>query len=290
MNAQLPSQSGKFSGVSVETVAAALQRNRELGIALIAVLWMLMLLSLVAAVLALELHSDSRIAVNMAENAAARASADAGIHRAILDLQTPESTENWRVRTDGTLYTWHFDSSVVRISIRDEGSKVDLNQASEAILTALFQLARVSQDKAQALGAAVADFRDPDDLPLVNGAESEAYRHAGLSWGPKNAPFQSAEELQQVLGITPEIYRQVAGQITVYSVTPIFIDATPHELARFLLEAKMNPRLSSTPVYSIRSELRRPSGAAFIREIVLQPSHEFWTSILSWHQANLTEP
>ena len=58
----------------------------ERGIALIAVLWALIVLSLIAAAVSVGTHSSIIIARNTADRAAARRAADAGIQRAILDL------------------------------------------------------------------------------------------------------------------------------------------------------------------------------------------------------------
>ena len=46
-----------------------MSEGHEEGIALIAVLWMLILLSMMAAALSLEFHSSTRIARNMADDA-----------------------------------------------------------------------------------------------------------------------------------------------------------------------------------------------------------------------------
>src|SRR5262245_21848711 len=62
------------------------QIRSEQGIALIAVLWGLMLLSIIAVGISVEIRSTTSIARNRVENAAASAAADAGIQRAILDL------------------------------------------------------------------------------------------------------------------------------------------------------------------------------------------------------------
>src|SRR6185503_6495553 len=75
---------GSKRGVSSRT--EMIRDGSEAGIALIAVLWTLILLSIIAAALSLETRSSTRIARNMAENATARAAADSGIQRAILDL------------------------------------------------------------------------------------------------------------------------------------------------------------------------------------------------------------
>ena len=114
------------SGPHDEAAPGVIRSEAEQGIALIAVLWMLVLLSVVAAALALEAHSSTRIASNLAEKAAARAAADAGVQRAILDLQTPIVAKGQKFRADGTVYEWRFGKSIVRITIRAEANKVDL--------------------------------------------------------------------------------------------------------------------------------------------------------------------
>ena len=197
----------------------------EKGIALIAVLWLLILLSLVAAVVSLETHSGTRLSRNMAESAAARAAADAGIQRAVLDL----ITFSGKFRGDGSRYNWQFANFTVHISIQYEVGKVNLNRAPEALLTALFISAGVDRKTAQSLSDAVADFRDADNTPRVQGAEKAEYRAAGLTWNPKNVAFESVEELLQVLGMTPEIYERVAPYLTIYTtggvVTPAVASA-----------------------------------------------------------------
>src|SRR4029077_8905250 len=100
-------------------------------------------------------------------------------------------------------------NSTVHISVQDEASKIDLNQAPEALLAVLFESVGIDPDKAQSLADAIADFRDADNLTRPRGAEEAEYRSAGLARGPKNAPFQMTEELQQVLGMTAEIYGRV---------------------------------------------------------------------------------
>jgi general secretion pathway protein K len=115
-----------------------------------------------------------------------------------------------KLRPDGTVYAWRFANRIVHYSIQGELGKVNLNQAPQALLVSLFGLAGVDPTRAQSLAGAVADFRDEDNLKRLNGAEGTDYRTAGLAWGPKNAPFETVEELQQVLGMTPPMYARLA--------------------------------------------------------------------------------
>jgi general secretion pathway protein K len=104
------------------------------------------------------------------------------------------SADTKKFRVDGSVYIWRFANNTVRISIQDEASKIDLNQAPEAILAALFDSVGIDPGRAQSLAHAIADFRDPDNFKHANGAEKADYRTAALAWGPKNAPFQGIEE------------------------------------------------------------------------------------------------
>jgi general secretion pathway protein K len=239
----------------------------EEGIALIAVLWMLTLLSIIAVALSLESRTSTRIARNMADSAAARAAADAGIQRAILDLIAAPGADTKKLSADGTVFDWRFANSTVRISAQNELSKVNLNQAPEAALAALLASVGVDPGKAQSLADAIADFRDADNLVRPHGAEEPDYRAAGLAWSPKNAPFEAVEELRQVLGMTTAIYKQVAPYLTVYSVGAGALFGTPES------------------VYSIRAEADGPNGAAFAREAIVQLIGATPVQILVWRQS-----
>ena len=263
------------------------RRRNEKGIALIAVVLGLALLSTIAASLTFETRSEARISRNMASHTSARAAADAGIQRAILDWI--DSGGAWggkaKFRPDGTVYAWPFGDSTVYISIRDELGKVNLNQAPEALLSALFMFVGVDEGTAAALADAVADFRDIDDFRHPHGAEEADYHRAGLTWGPANGPFQTVEQLQQVLGMSNEIYERVAGYLTIYSVgNTINPDAADPKLASTLSNAGFKYFVESPGLaYAIRAEARTRDGAVFVREVVVQPVPDMITPmILAW--------
>ena len=247
-------------------------RSRQNGIALIAVLWTLTLLSLIGITLAWESHTGSQIARNVVESASARAAADAGVERAILDLSSrPGRTEAFR--TDGTTYVWRFAECTVYISIRDEASKIDLNKAPPPLLAALFVSIGVSPEKAQSLADAIADFRDTDDMRRPSGAEASDYRDAGFAWGPKNAPFEVVEELQEVIGMRPEIYEKAAPDLSVYSLTSTIPATADERLSGIVRRAGFIPQpptASPRQAFSIRAEARSANGATFVRNAIIQ--------------------
>jgi general secretion pathway protein K len=84
-------------------------------------------------------------------------------------------------------------------------------------LQSLFVSVGIDLDTATALSDAIQDWRDGDDIPRARGAEIDAYKSAGLSYGPRNAPFQTDSEVQQVLGMNYAIYQRIEPAITIYS-------------------------------------------------------------------------
>jgi general secretion pathway protein K len=265
--------------------------NAESGIALITVLCVLVLLSLIAAAISFEARVEAHGSRNIVDIASARAAADAGVQRAILDLSNPHSAfDEGKIPADGTEYTWTFADNTVRISIQDEASKLNLNQASPAILVGLFISVGVRPATAQSLGVAIADYRDTDRLRRVLGAEDDDYKAAGLPWGPKNALFQEVDELQQVLGMTPQIYEHVAPYLTVYSVGGGIDPSLAGEQLTGILRRAGFKHFINTPefAYSIRSVARGVHGAVFVREAVVEVNRDAGRAhILYWQQGVL---
>lgn len=90
------------------------------------------------------------------------------------------------------------DDEQVTWGLVDEGSKLNLNTATAAILAKLPRMTA-------ALAAAVVDWRDTDSDTSENGAEDEIYGRLNPPYRCKNAPFESIEELRLVYGFTYDI-------------------------------------------------------------------------------------
>lgn len=197
------------------------------GIALILVLWVITLLSVMALGLTAAQRTESTLTANALAGARFRAAAEAGIAYAALNLLAPQ-TEDMDAATDaegqsvvwlpdGTPHSWTFAEVPLAISVQNEASRIDLNQADADVLTALFTVLGVSDDASATLADRILDWRDADDLKSLNGAEDPDYDAEGLPYGAKDGPFSSIEELRQVMGITKELYRRLAPEVTVDS-------------------------------------------------------------------------
>ncbi len=141
------------------------------GVALVVVLWGLVLIAIIAGGVAVGTRTDTTMAFNVAENAKARALAEAGDQRGILELLQREGSA-WQ--SDGTVYAVSAPGGEIAVALQDELGKIDLNTAPDELMRALFVSAGLDDDAASALADAVADYRDEDDLVRLNGAEARA--------------------------------------------------------------------------------------------------------------------
>jgi general secretion pathway protein K len=208
------------------------------GIALLLVLWVLSLLTIIAVGLTATQRTESALVANQLATARFHAAAEAAISWAMLNLLTPptafeEGTDTWV--PDDTPRLWSFAGESLEIRVSNEESRIDLNKATQGLLLALLVAVGLEQDTASAIADAILDWRDADDLTGLNGAEDSDYADAGRSYGAKDGPFDSVEELQEVLGVDPGLYRALAPALTVDSD-----NATPdQEFAPPLVQAAL---------------------------------------------------
>jgi general secretion pathway protein K len=265
------------------------------GVALVLVLWVSILLTVIASSFIAERRAETLIVRNSISMARAAAAADAGVQRALLDaFRNDNSPDVWR--RDGQSHDWTFDGLPVRVVMRDESAKIDVNTASDALLRGLFVSVGVPEEDVIRLLDAILDWRDSDTLKRANGAEEGDYRAAGLSYRPANAPFQAIEEIQLVLGMRPDIYRRVAPMITVFSrqagvnaplatrevllaipgVTPEIVDEYIQRRAEALAAGQPPPAFpqgaafagGTAMITNVRAEARLDDGTYFAREAV----------------------
>jgi len=136
--------------------------------------------------------------------------AEAGIQRGIMEIfykknNNLKTEENELWRTDGTRYEVQTDKGNCIVSITDESGKVDINRAPEVILRNLFGNLGLEEEDADIVVDSILDWKDPDDLHRLQGAETDYYRSLPNPYEAKNADFNTLEELIMVKGMTPDI-------------------------------------------------------------------------------------
>jgi general secretion pathway protein K len=189
-------------------------RHRARGAALLLVLWVLVLLTGLVAVFAVTARTESLQGRYLARSVAARYLAEAGIEVAALRLAAGDPTRTWL--PDGRPYRFELEGAQVEVRVRDESGRIDLNAAAPELLAALVVAVGVDPLKAAAIGAAIQDFRDGDNLLSPGGgAEDPEYAAADLPYGAKDRAFESTTELQQVLGVDHDLYVKLAPHVTI---------------------------------------------------------------------------
>lgn len=201
--------------------SAAPARERERGIALLIVLGLVIFLSIIALSFSESQRLTSQIASNALAIARAQAAADGATHKMLYELSRPRQSdadaEAERWKANGIAYEWSENGVQVSVSGRSEAAKIDVNFAAEALLKNLFVTAGVEDGEADSIVAAIRDWTDADNLKRPNGSEIDDYRSAGKKVLPANDFFVAIEELQNVMGMTPQRYLAVAPYLTVHS-------------------------------------------------------------------------
>ncbi len=192
---------------------------RQKGIALILVLWVLTLLTVMAVGMTAAQRTETALSENHIAAARFRAVSDAAIAftALVFAIPPPETTDEvipvWL--PNGAAMPWRFGEVDLRIRVFNEASRIDLNVATPELLSALLVALGLEEEPAASLASAIVDWRDENDASLLNGAEDADYLEAGRMIGAKDMPFTLVEELLQVLGMTPEIYRRLAPEVSV---------------------------------------------------------------------------
>lgn len=187
----------------------------ERGVALVAVLWIISMLGVIAASFAFAMRTETTLAHQLSTSLQARALAEAGIYRGILELFNPHPRTKWRL--NGTVYALRLGEGELRIAVQDESGRIDLNTATPILLDQLLRSVGVRDEGRAELVDAIQDWRDADSLRRPQGAEDPEYRAQGLGYGAKNGAFNCVEELQQVMGMTRALYRRLEPALTVHS-------------------------------------------------------------------------
>jgi general secretion pathway protein K len=122
--------------------------------------------------------------------------ADVGIEREV-------QIEEWQ--PDGTWHEGQYGGGTYAIRMLDEGGRVSLHRADQALLRRIFTNLGFELDAADEIVDAILDWRDRDTLERLHGAEDEYYLGLRQPYRAKNGRFDSVDELLLVRGITPEL-------------------------------------------------------------------------------------
>lgn len=221
-------------------------RSRR-GVALLAALWLVVAIATVALQFSIEAHERRTVGILTSERGIQRAAALGALAFTQARLEqalrvAPTGTNVQRLRSSDpwmdvdSVYSGPVlvDSMQVDVVARDLGEQLNINRTNETQLQTFFSFLLGDYSKATQLAQAIMDWRDVDSMPRPSGAERDAYIKAGMLALPTNTPFREIEELQHVMGMTPEIYSTVSPYLTTHGTAAVNLNTAPVAVLRAL--------------------------------------------------------
>ncbi|MBP1611132.1 MAG: gspK2 [Acidobacteria bacterium] len=184
------------------------------GVILIALLWILTALAIIALSFSRETFVELAAARNTRDLSDAYFIARAGITDAAYQLvkkrfqpavrqvelnDAPEPIDLGKVA--GTFADGAYD-----VDIQDESGKISLNYVSEEQLRRLLEVLEIPQTDLDIIADSVLDWRDVDTLHRINGAEDDYYQTLNPPYQAKNGRIDAVEELLLVRGLTSDYF------------------------------------------------------------------------------------
>ena len=248
------------------------------GFAMIAALFVTMLVSGFALDQALRSRAERRHTLNAVADLRARAAARAGVahivarlrvlqrRAAVLDQPPDGHADSW-IRVDALAQDLGDvavrDGSRYSVRVQDAASRLPLNDATEEELRLLFMALGADSREADVASQSILDWRDPDGLHRPRGAEwDDYYRHLSPPVVPRNGPFPRLEELRHVRGMA-QLYGRAAEHLTILGDGRVNLNTAPEPVLRAL------PGLSDEVVAVILG--RRAAGIPLRNLFELEP-------------------
>jgi general secretion pathway protein K len=245
----------------------------EGGIALLAVMWAVAVMLLVALAFSSSVQVETRAASYRKEALQAHALACGGVDAALWGIAYPPRPD----QPPSSLWTWlkgqrewsvPFPRGGAEVEIVNETGKLDLNSAGRQQFRRLFEARGLEAAAANQLAAAIIHWRSPagaDDQETR--ALEDYYKQKG--YRPAHAPFASVEEALRLRGMTSEVFCgtvEVTGQGALRRRYGVGRDLTV-----FSGSAQVNVNYASEAVLLSVPEMGPATAQALIRERSKKP-------------------
>jgi general secretion pathway protein K len=241
--------------------------SNRAGFALVAVIWSLGLITLLGTAVIIGARYRTRVTSNYASVAAAAAAAESAINVGITLALTKAPAQNvkfpLRCRMPG--------GERVTVTVEEETGKVDLNTATSAVLVRLFTALTHDQSLGMRIAQRILEFRDRGK---TQAKDTETRSTNNKSDDVRKPGFTTIMQLDQIDGVSPQLFRAAARFVTVRSGrTEPEADAASAAL-RELLNLEQNPAAPprGLPVkgsVTIRADVMAANEARFIREALI---------------------
>jgi general secretion pathway protein K len=188
----------------------------EQGVVLILVLLVLTLISVLVLSWAEEWRTELQLAANFREDYQCRRLAEGGVYYALGKLMETKILENsfnalggseeaaaklataWKGNQESRQV--QLPGGTVQVRVEDEGGKLNVNQANEDNLIALFAALEFPPTQVRIMVDSILDWRSRGDQPRPFGAKSAYYSKLDPPYVARNGPLEAVEELAWVRG------------------------------------------------------------------------------------------
>jgi general secretion pathway protein K len=216
------------------TAAPKPGRKSDDGFILVAVLWILGGLAVLAAIYALYVVNAATSLEANNDRIQTNASVSAALELTAYYLGAVKPQER---PTSGT-FNFRVGQSNVAVDFLSEAARIDLNAAQPPVLAGLFSALGAPSDAANMYAERIVGWRSSAvssnlDAERSDDKESVAYRNAGLTYNPRLGPFAHVQELWLVLGLPPALTERAMSFVTIFSGMPTInvLDAAPEVIA-----------------------------------------------------------
>lgn len=212
----------------------SIRTKNENGIALLLVLWIITLFAVICAEFSSTMHTETVIVRNYKDGEQAYYTAEAGINRAIIELERAsksirqnffsedeEEPEFVYWEPGGGPYVFNLDDFICEVKIEDENNRLGLNaflkkaKTNPSLLKSLLNnKVGLEGEERDIVADSLIDWRDKDhNITGINGAENDYYESLEEPYKCRNGEIPVIEELLMVRGVNEIIFYGTAKNL-----------------------------------------------------------------------------
>ena len=200
-----------------------MSRPGSSGSALIAALWVVLLVSLLIATVAFDLHVETDVLSYYRKRVKAQYAAQSGMELAkLIMLKMEQATEDevgiddseeqmltaaWNLKRGVAIrgMTRQIGEATLRLDVVPEEGRRNVNQLTDEDWEEILDQANVPQERWAEIIDCFMDWTDEDDLRRLHGAEADDPFYVQRGYEPKNAPVDTVDELLLIKSFDEEL-------------------------------------------------------------------------------------
>lgn len=180
-------------------------QHKSGGFALLVVILVMLITSFLASQLIMQVRTDLQITANIKQRVIGRMLAEGGVNLALFRLIDKPAIDfeekiGGSVFLRGYTYETVLPTGKMEYYAVDESGKIDLNKTPIDFLKKFLEYHGLAEEEVAVVVDSLLDWRDPDDLHKLNGAEKDYYEEQEKSYIPRNGKIEDPAEFFLIRG------------------------------------------------------------------------------------------